>query len=299
METPVTESVNNNSLTIDEMSSLDIVNLMHQEDQTIQKAIQDNIEKIAEAIDLIVNKWKIGGRVFIVGAGTSGRIGILDSVELPPTFSINPERWKGIIAGGKEAMWEPLEQHEDDQNNVIQELQHDSFCEKDVLIAISASGSTPFSVAALRYANQVKATTISISCNQQSISSIMSDIAIELVVGPEIIRGSTRLKAGTAQKIAINMISTVTMVRLGKVYQNEMIDMMLINKKLVKRGNEMLKELTGISDQQAENLMKETNNQLKNAVFMAITNSSLQESEMYLHKAEGHLKQAIKSYLND
>ncbi len=278
------------------MNTIDIIQLMEKEDREVHQAIEANVENIALAVDLIVEKWKLHGRVFLVGAGTSGRIGVLDAVELEPTFSIDPKRWVPLIAGGKAAMWEPLEQHEDSENKSVDELKEHDFDHNDVLIAISASGSTPYSVAALNYGKKMQAGTISISCNKGTVSSEISDVGIELVVGPEIIRGSTRLKAGTAQKMVMNMISTATMIRLGKVYKNEMVDMQLINKKLVKRAIHILMDLTNISEEKAIELMDLTSNDLKKAIFIAETNSDNELANQYLGEANGHLKEAIKRY---
>ncbi|WP_018933910.1 N-acetylmuramic acid 6-phosphate etherase [Gracilibacillus lacisalsi] len=292
----VTEAINQKSLAIDEMEAIDIVSLMLEEERHIQEGIQKSLTAIAEAVELIVDKWEHGARVFVVGAGTSGRIGVLDAVELGPTFSIEPDRWIAFVAGGKNAMWEPLEQHEDNASDIVYDLQQYDFNENDVLIAISASGSTPYSVAALTYAKEKQAASISISCNQQTMSTKLSDVGIELIVGPEVIRGSTRLKAGTAQKIAINMISTATMVKLGKVYQNEMIDMQLINKKLVKRAESMLMQLTSISEKEAQTLMDETNNDVKLSLMIAKTGCNKKEAAQYLTKANNHVKKAIQLY---
>ncbi|SFL42569.1 N-acetylmuramic acid 6-phosphate etherase [Gracilibacillus orientalis] len=292
----VTEATNQKSLSIDEMDAIDIVSLMLEEDRHIQEGIQKSLTAIAESVELIVDKWQHDARVFVVGAGTSGRIGVLDAVELGPTFSIDPDRWIAFVAGGKNAMWEPLEQHEDSASDIVQELQSCNFNENDVLIAISASGTTPYSLAALTYAKEKQASSISISCNHQTMSSELSDVAIELIVGPEVIRGSTRLKAGTAQKIAINMISTATMIKLGKVYQNEMVDMQLINHKLVKRAETMLMQLTTLNEEEAKALMNETNNDVKLSLIISKTGCTIQEANNYLIRANNHVKKAIQLY---
>ncbi|MDC3418570.1 N-acetylmuramic acid 6-phosphate etherase [Aquibacillus salsiterrae] len=292
----VTESLNENSLTIDEMNSLEIVTLMHKEDGVINEAVQKALPDVAKAIDLVVEKWRGVGRVFVVGAGTSGRLGVLDAAELGPTFSVEDGRWVGFVAGGKDAMWSPLEQHEDDEKVILTELKGYDFGANDVVIAVSASGSTPYSVAALSYANEIGASTISISCNHATISTSMSDCGIEVVVGPEVIRGSTRLKAGTAQKIVLNMISTGTMIRLGKVYGNEMVDVQLINKKLAWRAEQTLIDVTGIAEVEAKELMERTNNNLKVAIFIALTGADMTQAEAFLLEKEGHLKAAIKAY---
>ncbi|RKL66954.1 N-acetylmuramic acid 6-phosphate etherase [Salipaludibacillus neizhouensis] len=295
----VTESVNVNSLTIDEMGSMNIVTLMLEEDRAIHQGIKQALPNVAKVVDLIVEQWKLGGRVFVVGAGTSGRLGVLDAVELGPTFSIEDNRWIGLIAGGKEAMWSPLEQHEDEIAIIENELRNHSLNKKDVVIGVSASGSTPYSVTAIKYAKKLGAKAVSISCNHNTISSQLSDCGIEVIAGPEVIRGSTRLKAGTAQKIILNMISTATMIQLGKVYQNQMVDMQLINKKLVKRAEQTLMDLVNISENEAKDLMTKSNHDLKAAIFINITQTELPLAKNYLEREKGHLKNAISSYFKE
>ncbi|UFU00796.1 N-acetylmuramic acid 6-phosphate etherase [Radiobacillus kanasensis] len=292
----VTETVNQKSISIDEMSSPDIVSLMVEEDKAIYHGMNNIISQIAAGIDIIVEQWKKDGRVFVVGAGTSGRIGILDAAELGPTFSIPDERWTGFIAGGYEAMWKPLEQHEDDENKSVEELKEHSFSNKDVLIGLTASGTTPYVLTALKYANKLGARTISVSCNPQTDASSLSECAIEAVVGPEVIKGSTRLKAGTAQKMVINMLSTGAMIRLGKVYQNQMVDMQLINKKLVIRAEQTLAEVTDIPESEARILLQESDYDLKVAIFRSMTSSSVEEAKALLLEENGHLKNAIQRY---
>ncbi|WP_226038577.1 N-acetylmuramic acid 6-phosphate etherase [Aquibacillus saliphilus] len=295
----VTETINLNSLTIDEMKPIDIVTLMLEEDKAIQHGVKQALPNIAKAVDLVVEQWKKKGRVFVVGAGTSGRLGVLDAVELGPTFSIEDNRWIALVAGGKDAMWSPLEQHEDDESIIINELKSYSFNEKDVVIGVSASGSTPYSVSAIKYAKQLGATTISISCNHDTISSKLSDCGIEIIAGPEVIRGSTRLKAGTAQKITLNMISTASMIRLGKVYQNQMVDMQLINRKLVKRAEQTLMDLVNVSQEEATDLMTKSNGDLKVAIFISLTKTKTNQAMQYLEKEDGHLKNAIATYFKE
>ncbi|MDL4842102.1 N-acetylmuramic acid 6-phosphate etherase [Aquibacillus rhizosphaerae] len=292
----VTEATNKNSLTIDEMSSLEIVTLMNQEDCAIYSGVEQALPSIATAIDFIVGKWREGARVFIVGAGTSGRLGIVDAVELGPTFSVEDGRWIGFIAGGKEAMWKALEQHEDNGTDVVAELESHHLSKTDVLIGVSASGSTPYVMAALKYGKELGTGTISISCNHETASSAISDVAIEVVAGPEVIRGSTRLKAGTAQKMVLNMLSTGSMVRLGKVYQNQMVDVQTINKKLVKRAVQTLMDITELPHNEAEALYNQCNQELKVAIFVALTGSDIAKAKEHLEKMGGHLKQAIRDY---
>ncbi|CAM4207336.1 N-acetylmuramic acid 6-phosphate etherase [Lederbergia lenta] len=296
MSNNVTELVNKNSMNIDELSSADIVSLMVEEDRVIYQGVKQAMPDIARSIDLIVEQWKKGGRVFVVGAGTSGRLGVLDAAELGPTYSIDESRWIGIIAGGYEAMWKPLEEHEDDEN-LIDLLGAYNFCELDVVIGVTASGSTPYVLSAIKFANDIGGTTISISCNEGTISSELSDCGIEVVVGPEVIRGSTRLKAGTAQKTALNIISTGTMVRLGKVYKNQMVDMQLINKKLHKRAERTLIELAGVTEVEAKTLLQKANYDLKTAIFIGMTKSDVAEAHTYIANESGHLKSAIYKYM--
>ncbi|GGM30515.1 N-acetylmuramic acid 6-phosphate etherase 1 [Paraliobacillus quinghaiensis] len=294
---PITETVNQNSIAIDEMKPIEIVTLMLEEDQAIYQGVKPCLTHVASAVDLIVTQWKKGGRVFVVGAGTSGRIGVLDAVELGPTFSVPVDRWIGIVAGGQEAMWQPLEQHEDDETKVVDELRKYELNECDVVIGMTASGSTAFALAAIQYANDMNAATIGISCNYNTRISDVSDCAIEAVVGSEIIRGSTRLKAGTAQKMIINMLSTATMIRLGKVYQNQMIEVQLINDKLRKRAEQSLMDIAEVSEFEAQALMQETKYDLKKAIFISMTDTNIEVAERYLQQANGHLKKAIRNFL--
>lgn len=293
-----TEMSNPRSINIDEMSSLEIVSLMNEEDREIIQGVKRILPEVAEAVDIIVERWKNGGRVFVVGAGTSGRLGVLDAVELIPTFSVEKDRWVGIIAGGYEAMWLPLEENEDDEEISIKELKRYSITSNDVIIGISASGSTPYVLSALNYGKEHRAATISISSNDDVEISKISDLSIEVIVGPEVIRGSTRLKSGTAQKMILNMISTATMVRLGKVYKNQMVEMKIINQKLKDRAVSILQDLVNISENEAKILLKRSDHNLKTAIFIGITNATLEEANFYLDQADGRLKEAIFRFFN-
>ncbi len=234
--------------------------------------------------------------MFTAGAGTSGRIAVLDAAELSPTFSIDESRWTGLIAGGYDAMWTPLEENEDDHEKIVAELKAQSFSEDDVLIGVTASGSTPYVLGALSYAKQLGAASVSISCNADTEAGKLSDIAIEVQTGPEIIRGSTRLKAGTAQKMILNMLSTAAMARLGRVYQNEMVNMRLLNQKLAGRAVTILMNTTGLSQNEAQQALKESGNDIKAAIFMVLTNGTLEDARRCLSHENGHLKKAIQYY---
>jgi N-acetylmuramic acid 6-phosphate etherase len=292
-----TEESNERSLRIDEMNALEIVTLMNEEDETVAGALKQALPAVAKVVEAIVTRWKQGGRCFVIGAGTSGRLGILDAAELGPTFSIAQNRWIGLIAGGREAMWLPLEENEDDEEVVVQELKAHHLSAKDVVIGISASGSTPYVLAALRYAKTLDSLIVAISCNQGTAASQLSDCGIEVPVGPEVIRGSTRLKAGTAQKMVLNMLSTATMIRLGKVYQNQMVDMQLINEKLVGRAITTLKDILQVPADVAEALLEQSGHHLKTAIFMGMTGAPKEQALHYLEQAEGRLKEAVQSYL--
>jgi N-acetylmuramic acid 6-phosphate etherase len=291
-----TEAVNPRTLDIDERSTHEMISLMLKEDEQIVSGIASAIPSIAAAIDQIYNRWMRGGRVFVVGAGTSGRIGMLDAVELGPTFSVDPNRWIAIIAGGKEAMYQPLEENEDDEKKVREELKGYNITDDDTLIGITASGSTPFVMSAIRYGNEKEALTISISNNEKTDVSSISHIGIEAVAGPEVIRGSTRLKAGTTQKMILNMISNGVMIKAGKVYQNEMVDMKLINKKLEYRAVSIIGKLAGIDEQKAQHLLNDNENNLKQALFVSLTEGTKEEAVSYLEQADQHLKKAIQLF---
>jgi len=292
-----TEQINEQSIQLDEWTSLEIIQFMNQEDGKIAMAVNQALPIIAKAVDAIVDKWKNGGRCFVVGAGTSGRLGMVDAVELVPTFSIEENRWIGLVAGGKDAMVRSLEETEDDEKEIIAELERHSFGASDIMIGVTASGSTPFVLAAIQYAKKKSALTIGISNNYDTPLSASCDYGIEAETKAEIIRGSTRLKAGTAQKMILNMLSTATMVRLGKVYQNEMVDMKLINKKLVQRAVQTIKNITDISETMAFEALQENDFDLKSALFTILTDGTTKEAASYLAQADGHLKAAIQAYL--
>ncbi len=298
MKRSTTETANGESLQLDEKSPLEIVRLMWKEDGTIKDAIEPELPLISRAIELVLEHWEKGGRVFVAGAGTSGRIGVLDALELGPTFSVEKERWIPLIAGGKDAMWEPLEQTEDSEEFVLAELQKHHASDLDVIIGLSASGSTPFVLAALKYGNTIGAGTISVSCNRDAAASHVSKVAIEAATGPEIIRGSTRLKAGTAQKMILNMISTSVMVKAGKVYGNEMVDMQLLNKKLVKRAHSMIADIASVPETEARKLLENSGNDIKTAIFMGMTGADKEKAKMILHESNGRLKQALSRFFN-
>ncbi len=230
-----TELRNPRTMNLDEMSTLDILRTMNQEDESVLEAIDKQLSNIEKAVQFAIESFNNKGRLIYIGAGTSGRLGILDAVECVPTFGTDPEMVQGLIAGGKQAIYEAVEGAEDDADLGENDLKRIQLTNKDTVIGIAASGRTPYVIGALKYANSIQAKTVSISCNHNAEMSKYGDLAIELETGPEVLTGSTRLKAGTSQKIVLNMISTASMVGIGKVYQNFMVDLRPTNEKLEER----------------------------------------------------------------
>lgn len=294
-----TEQRNPHSLHLDEWTSLEIVQFMNKEDEGVATAVRGALAEISLAVDGIADRWKRGGRCFVVGAGTSGRLAVVDAVELVPTFSIPQSRWVPLLAGGYEAMWNSLEETEDDDNWIIAALNSHSLAKDDVVIGVTASGTTPFVLAAAKHAAQIGALTVGISNNEKTVLSSICNIGIEAPTGPEVIRGSTRLKAGTAQKMILNMLSTATMTKLGKVYQNEMADMKLINNKLVDRAVQTLINITDTTEEVARTALEASGFDLKSAAFVILSGGTAEEAASFLAHAQGHLKKAIKLYFQD
>ena len=285
----ITEKSNPNTLNLHEMSALEIVQTMNAEDVTISQAVQRALPEIASAVDLIMERLEKGGRLFYVGAGTSGRLGILDASECPPTFGTPPETVQGIIAGGETAIADAGEGAEDDRIAGKAAIQNKKVDRRDAVVGISASGTTPFVLAALETAREQGTGTIGLACNEHSPLLENVDVAIGVPVGPEVLAGSTRLKAGTAQKMVLNMLSTATMVGLGKVYKNRMVDVQATNKKLVKRAEEMVAELGGVSHQTASDLLNQSGNRVKIAIVMARLGVSSDEAVKRLQASRGNL----------
>ena len=285
----ITEKSNPNTLNLHEMSALEIVQTMNAEDVTISQAVQRALPEIASAVDLIMGRLEKGGRVLYVGAGTSGRLGILDASECPPTFGTPPETVQGIIAGGETVMTDMEEGEEDDRIAGKAAIQNKKVDRRDAVVGISASGTTPFVLAALETAREQGTGTIGLACNEHSPLLENVDVAIGVPVGPEVLAGSTRLKAGTAQKMVLNMLSTATMVRLGKVYKNRMVDMQATNKKLVSRAEEMVAELGEVSHQTASDLLNQSGNRVKIAIVMARFGVSSDEAVKRLQASRGNL----------
>lgn len=288
-----TESRNEKSSNLDSMSPLEIVSLMNYEDAQIAGYIRDSLKDIASVVEQVIKTFKENGRLVYIGAGTSGRLGVLDASECPPTFSVDHNKVIALIAGGKSAMFQATENSEDSEVNVICDLKEINFSEKDILVGITASGRTPYVVSGIKYAKSLGAKTASIACNINSIVSKLSNYPIEVEVGAEVLTGSTRLKAGTATKMILNMISTASMVGIGKVYQNYMVDLKVSNKKLRKRAQRIVIEVTGVSDDEAILALEESNLDVKLAIYKILSGKSIEKSKDDLYKSGGFLRRAL------
>lgn len=291
----ITEQTNKNTINIDKMSINEIVKTINNEDKKVAYAVEKAIPEITRAIEFTVSSLKDGGRLIIAGAGTSGRLGVLDASECPPTFNTAPELVKGLIAGGDTALRNAVEGIEDDENSGAGDLKNENFNSRDVLIGVAASGRTPYVIGALKYAKSLGAKTISISCNPDSETGRLADTAIEVIVGPEVISGSTRLKSGTAQKMVLNIISTTTMIKLGKTYKNLMVDLQASNSKLRRRALNIFKNITNIKDDNtATSFLEKTSWNLKEAIVIYETSCTIEEARAYLKSADGFVVNAIQ-----
>ncbi|BDA39450.1 N-acetylmuramic acid 6-phosphate etherase [Candidatus Atelocyanobacterium thalassae] len=293
----LTEQINPKSKNLDQLTSIELVDLFNEEDINTIEAINKARLELAKSIEVISQALKDGGKLFYIGAGTSGRLGVLDAVECPPTFCTSPELVQGIIAGGNSSLTRSSEDLEDSFQDGEKEILQKEITDKDVVIGISAGGTTPFVHGALNAARKKLSTTIAISCVPIEQVPISVDINIRLLTGPEILAGSTRLKAGTATKMALNIISTGVMVKLGKVYENRMIDVAITNLKLYDRALRILQELTNLSRQDAILLLEDSNKQVKLALLRYWTGITSKDGQSLLDLYQGNLKSAL-SYFN-
>ncbi|EGQ9575103.1 N-acetylmuramic acid 6-phosphate etherase [Vibrio alginolyticus] len=294
----VSEGRNPDTMDIDLLPSLDIVQRINQQDKLVPLAVEKVLPEIAEAVDKITKAFKVGGRLFYIGAGTSGRLGVLDASECPPTFGTDPEMVVGIIAGGKEAMFRAKEGAEDDPTLGEQDLKENTLTQRDVVVGIAASGRTPYVIGGLEYANELGATTVALSCNPDSPIADIADIAISPVVGPEALTGSTRLKSGTAQKLVLNMLTTASMIRLGKSYQNLMVDVKATNAKLVARAARIVMQATDCTNQEAKTALKETDYDAKLAILMILTGLDRESATEQLNAKQGYLRKVVIAQTN-
>ncbi|KGF73471.1 N-acetylmuramic acid-6-phosphate etherase [Neosynechococcus sphagnicola sy1] len=292
----LTEQVNPLSQNLDQLSSLELVELFNQEDARTISAIAIAKNELAQAIDATAQALRQGGRLFYVGAGTSGRLGVLDAAECPPTFCTPPDLVQGIIAGGAAALIRSSEDLEDRREDGVATIAHHQITERDVVVGITAGGTTPFVHGALQAARQRGATTLFIACVPRDQASIPVDVDIRLVVGPELLAGSTRLKAGTVTKLALNILSTGVMVKLGKVYGNRMVDVAVTNHKLHDRALRMLQDLTELSREQAAQLLESSGRSVKLSLLMHWTGLDRATATQLLTTCQGNLRQAVLSH---
>lgn len=290
----ITEQRNPNTMNIDALSALEIVQKMNEEDQKVALAVRENLAQIATAVEKIVQAFQQGGRLVYIGAGTSGRLGVLDASECPPTFGVSPDMVVGIIAGGERALRHPIEGAEDNKAAGVADLQAVNFSAKDVLVGIAASGRTPYVIGALEYANSLGATTVSIASNPNSAMSQIAQIAIETLVGAETLTGSSRLKSGTAQKLVLNMLTTASMILIGKCYQNLMVDVQASNEKLKARAVRIVMQATECEREIAENVLVETAGNAKLAIMMILANVDKTTAAQLLSEQQGRLQSALK-----
>lgn len=290
----LTESRNPDTLTIDRLSTIDIVTTINEQDQQVPLAVSRVLPAIAQAVDWIVAAMDKGGRLFYLGAGTSGRLGILDASECPPTFGTPPELVQGLIAGGEAAVFRAIEGAEDSLSLASQDLAAHKLSANDIVVGIAASGQTPYVVGALTFARQVGCRTVALVCSPDSEMSAISHLTICVETGPEVIMGSTRLKAGTAQKLVLNMLTTAAMIRRGKVYSNLMVHVQATNTKLVERAKRIVMLATGVTREQAETMLKQADGSAKVAIVMLLAGINATEAKQRLERANGFVAEAIR-----
>lgn len=294
LERLVTERQNERTLDIDRASTTGILEMMNDEDQLVAAAVRAVIPEIGKAVDTIVDRFRQGGRLFYIGAGTSGRLGVLDASECPPTFGTNPDMVRGMIAGGDTAIRKAVEGAEDNEALGAEDIERCGVDERDTVVGIAASGRTPYVIGAMKRAKAAGAAVVCICNNANSAMSAYADIAIEPVVGPEAILGSTRLKAGTAQKMVLNMITTAAFIKMGKVYGNLMVDLQATNVKLVNRAKKIIRIATGASDDVVEKAFRLSGGHVKTAIVMIATNSPHERALKLLEQSGGYVREAIE-----
>lgn len=290
-----TESRNPASETLDQLSAIEIVQLMNAEDAQVSVAVGKVAEGIARAVEIIADRLRGGGRLIYIGAGTSGRLGVLDASECPPTFNSPPELVVGLIAGGQAALTRSIEGAEDHPEDAVTDLAEVTLSQSDVLVGIATSGRTPYVIGGLQYARELGVATIGFCCNDESALEDVCDVIIAPIVGPEVVSGSTRLKAGTATKMVLNMLTTGAMVLLGKTYGNLMVDLRASNTKLIERTRGIVAMLTGISESAAEVTLQASNGELKVAVVSQELGISPDQARQRLESCDGHLRRALEN----
>ena len=289
----VTETRNPNTMDLDQMTPLELVSVMNQEDLNVVDGVKEVLPQVAQAIEWAVSSLEAGGRIVYFGAGTSGRLGVLDAVECPPTFGVSPDVVVGLIAGGEKAFVRAVEGAEDSLELCEEEFKKIGLNKNDIAIGIAASGRTPYVIGGLRYARSLGCKTVAIACNKGSEVGKEAELAIEPSCGPEVLTGSTRLKSGTAQKMILNMISTGSMVGVGKAYQNLMVDVQQTNKKLVVRAQNITMAATGCTREEAAQALEQADGNAKLAIVMLLTQMPVDEAKAKLEAAHGHVRGAL------
>ncbi|RKL62144.1 N-acetylmuramic acid 6-phosphate etherase [Thermoanaerobacteraceae bacterium SP2] len=289
----VTEGRNPDTMDIDMLETKEMLKKINNEDKKVPLAVEKEIPNIAKAVDVIAQRLREGGKLFYIGAGTSGRLGVLDASECPPTYGVDPEMVQGIIAGGDTAIRKSMEGVEDDAGQGKIDLMGKKLSSKDAVVGLAASGRTPYVLGAMEYARSIGVLTVGICCTPENLMEKYADIMITPVVGPEVITGSTRMKAGTAQKLVLNMISTGVMIKLGKVYSNLMVDVRATNEKLVQRARRIVKQATGAGEELIDKVLEETEFNVKLAIVMILTGLRKDEAEKLLEKNFGHIRKAL------
>jgi N-acetylmuramic acid 6-phosphate etherase len=293
LEHLISEERNPNTMEIDLLPTAEVLRAINREDRSVPDAVGKVIAEITRAVDRIVDAFGKGGRLIYMGAGTSGRLGVLDAAECPPTFSAPGDMVVGLIAGGADALARATEGAEDDAEEGVAALKGIGLTQKDVVVGIAVSGRTPYVVGGLTYAKALGATTVALSCNRDSAIAHITDIAILPIVGPEVLAGSTRLKSGTAQKLVLNMLTTASMIRLGKCYQNLMVDLKPTNMKLKVRAARIVMLATGCAAEQAQEALRRTDNDVRLAILMTVTGMPIEQARLALQSAGGFLRKAI------
>lgn len=288
-----TETRNTQTMNLDELSTSEVMTLMNQEDQKVAVAVQEALPVITKVVEAVTESFSKGGRLIYMGAGTSGRLGVLDAAECVPTFSVDPSMVQGLIAGGMKAMTVAVEGAEDSKTLGAEDLEAIQLNDTDVVVGIAASGRTPYVIGGLEYAASVGATTATISCNKNAEISQFAQMPIEVDAGPEILTGSTRLKAGTAQKLILNMLSTGAMIGSGKVYQNLMVDVKPSNEKLEERSKRIIMQATECTYEEASEAFEAAGHQVKLAIVMILTHSEKETAEQKLTEAKGFIRETL------
>ncbi len=291
----ISENQNQDTLNIDQVSTEEVVKQINYQDHKVAEAIQKITSKISDAVNVIVKAFNQGGRLIYIGAGTSGRIGVLDAVECVPTFGIEHGIVIGLMAGGKSAMYQAKEGIEDQFDEGEKDLIEIELGREDVVVGIAASGRTPYVIGALDYAQKVGAKTIALSCNPKAEIANHALISLLPIVGPEALTGSTRMKSGTAQKMVLNILSTASMIRIGKSYHNLMVDVKATNEKLYARGTRMLMQVTGLNENEAKDTLQLAGGLVKLAILMGLTGKNAEEAAQLLDEANGFLRNAIEN----